>query len=283
VNFVTKGDVCATAEVYPPGSGKHFSGSSVRRLTCDEHSVFTPTKSGTYSVLVSAPRASRTALPYRLRVGEAGIDDSAPGLVLAADVDRRGSLHGNELDALDLYRFGVAHRSDMRIKLATTKDFEIRLMKPGGRVLGVGSSRIDARLARGRYYIAVRALDGAKGSYVLRRHARTITTAQMLANGRRRSTTVSSGRAVTLSLTVRPGVSGPATMLVERQDPIDGWLFVTRLHPSLAGGRASVSFAPPRLGRYRVTGSFDGTFTASPSFGGSAVFSVVEPLTMSAL
>jgi hypothetical protein len=282
VNFVTKGDGCATAEVYPPGSGKRFSGSSIRRLRCDAHSVFTADRSGTFSVLVTAPRASRAALPYRLRAGVARPDDSAPGIALAADVDRRGSLHGSELDALDLYRFGVAHRSDMRIKLDTKAAFEIRLMKPGGRLLGAGSSRIDARLPRGRYYIAVRSLDGADGAYVLRRHARTITQASILVNGRR-STAVSSGRSVSLTLTVRPGVNGPGTMLVERLDPIDGWLFVQRLHPSVTAGRATVAFVPPRLGRYRVTASFDGTFTASPSFGGSAVFSVVEPLTLSAL
>ena len=37
----------------------------VRRLRCDAHTVFAPSASGTYSVLVRAPRASRERLNYR--------------------------------------------------------------------------------------------------------------------------------------------------------------------------------------------------------------------------
>ena len=282
VNFVTKGDGCAAAQVFPAGTKSFDSATPVRHLTCDGYTVLTAEKSGRYPILVTAPRASRTPLHYRLRAGLAQADDTAPGLPLAADVHRHGSLHGSELDAVDLYRFGIAHRSDMRIKLETKRHFEIRLMKSGGRLIASGEHRVDARLASGRYYVVVQALDGAGGSYVLSRHGRTITHAKMLAANRHWAS-IGSGQSVDLSLRVSPAVSGPATMLIERHDPLGGWLFVRREHPTVVGGVAHVSFRPPSLGKYRVTGTFDGTFTASRSEGGTATVSVVEPLTMSAL
>ena len=56
-----------------------------------------------------------------------------------------------------------------------------------------------------------------------------------------------------------------------------------RFRPTAFGGSANVSWTPPRLGRYRVTGSFEGTNDASPSDGGTATFAVVEPLAFRAL
>ena len=76
-----------------------------------------------------------------------------------------------------------------------------------------------------------------------------------------------------------PSVDGRATMLVERFDPIAGWLFDARFRPRVSGGSATVSFRPPRVGRWRVTAAFDGTRIASPSEGGTATFRVTEPVT----
>ena len=80
-------------------------GSPLKTLGCDRHLVYTPPDTGLYTLLVVAPRASSARLPYRLRVGRAQSDDSAPGLSLAEDRAVRGTLQGSELDALDLYRF----------------------------------------------------------------------------------------------------------------------------------------------------------------------------------
>ena len=115
-------------------------------------------------------------------------------------------------------------------------------------------------------------------SYSLRRVTRQITTARTLVDGER-SRSVPGGRTVQLAVVVQPAVGGRATMLVERFDPIDGWLFHARFHPSVVGGRATVSFRPPSVGRWRVTGGYDGTRTASPSDGGTATLLVTEPLT----
>jgi hypothetical protein len=274
MNFVTKGEGCATVSVHRPKTG---FGSALLQRRCDAHAVFAAPASGRYSFHVEAPRASRQELRYRLRVGPALADDTAPGVELANDREVDGRLTGSELDALDLYRFTVATRSDLRLVLRARSDFTLTLLGSGGKRLGSGTE-IDRRLGRGSYFVAVRALDGADGTYSLRRITRQITTARTLVDGER-SRTVPGGRTVQLAVVVRPTVGGRATMLVERFDPIDGWLFHARLHPAVVGDRAAVSFRPPSVGRWRVTGSYDGTRTASPSDGGTATLLVTEPLT----
>jgi hypothetical protein len=276
MNFVTKDDRCASVSLYRPGIKGFGGGAPLVRRRCDAHAVFAAPVSGRYSVHVQAPRASRDKLPYRLRIGVALADDTGPGVRMANDSTVKGSLHGSELDALDLYRFSLPQRSDVRVRLRAKSGLRLVLLGAGGRRLGNGQT-LDVRLAKGHYYLAVRAADGANGTYALRLLARTITHARMFVNGRAKLS-VAPGRAVALNLAVRPAVSGPTTLLVERFDPIDGWLFHARFHPAVAGGRASVSFTPPTVGRWRVTGTFDGTRRASPSFGGTAQLRVTERL-----
>jgi hypothetical protein len=67
-------------------------------------------------------------------------------------------------------------------------------------------------------------------------------------------------------------------MRVERFDPLAGWLFHTTFRPAVRAGRAAVSFRPPSVGRWRVTGSFDGSRRAAPSEGGTVHLKVEEHL-----
>ena len=273
INTVTPGSGCARVSLHGPNASGF--GDALKSLGCDRHIVFTPADSGVYTLLVQAPRASRQRLPYRLRVGRAQTDDTAPGLSLADDRAVRGTLKGSELDALDLYRFTIDERADVRMRLNTGADFELVLLDEKGNRRGTASSQLERRLRPGRYFLAVRSEDGADGSYTLRRVTRAITRSSMLADGSR-ATTVGFGSSVALALDVTPDVDGRATMVVERFDPLAGWLFDARLRPAVRGGRAVVSFRPPRLGRWRVTGAFDGTRHASPSDGGTARFRVGE-------
>jgi hypothetical protein len=276
VNMVTSGSGCAQLSLHGPGA-RSF-GDPLRTARCDAHVVFVPPKNGRYTLLVAAPRASRRQMHYRLRVGLAGPDDSAPGVQLRNDVRVRGALHGGGLDALDLYRFSVLRRSDVSITLRTGHDFTVSLLSDQGRRLSGATTDIERRMKPGHYFLAVRAVDGAHGGYVLRRLTRTITRAATLVDGRRH-VAVAPGRRVVLSLRLSPSVSGGrTTLLVERFDPIDGWLFAARFHPSVVGGRASVGFRPASVGRWRVTGEYAGTRTASGSSGGTARVRVVEPL-----
>jgi len=77
---------------------------------------------------------------------------------------------------------------------------------------------------------------------------------------------------------VTPLATGRATLAVERYDPIEGWLYFTTYHVRVSGTAATVAFRPPFVGRWRVSGSYDGTRTSSPSSGGTARFDVLEPL-----
>jgi hypothetical protein len=47
-----------------------------------------------------------------------------------------------------------------------------------------------------------------------------------------------------------------------------GWQFYTQLHGFVSGGRASLAFTPPAVGRWRVRAAFAGSRTASPSNAG---------------
>jgi hypothetical protein len=279
INLVTVGQGCVQVALYSPGS---FGRESEETLACDDHTVFAAPASGRYTLHVRAPRASRVQLPYRLRVGPAERDDSAPGVVLPDNRRVAGKLAGDELDALDLYRFTLARRSDLRVRLGTTHDFDLQLLSDGGRRLACscrspGNKELTRRLTPGRYFIAVRARDGDHGNYALSRLARTITRATMLVNDHR-SATVAPGETVALTLRVTPAVVGRASMLVERYDPIAGWLFHSRHQPRVSGTVATVSFRPPLVGRWRVTGEYEGTRVTSPSHGGTASFRVLEPL-----
>lgn len=280
LNFVSSGGRCATAELYEDENS--FRNDAVQRLRCDAHTVFAPSANATYSVLVHAPRGSRDRLTYRVRVGKARADDTAPGLRLANDAHVRGHLQGNELDAIDMYRFSVARPSVLRLGLHTGKDFDLRLLTDTGRRIDcecgfAGSKEIERRVRPGRYFAVVRARDGAVGRYSLRRLARTITHARMLVDGGR-STTVGPGQGVTLDLSVSPPVSGRASLLIERFDPLAGWLFHSNPRPTVAAGHGRMRFVPPSVGRWRVTGDYLGTRTAAPSSGGTLRVTVEEPL-----
>ena len=124
----------------------------------------------------------------------------------------------------------------------------------------------------------MRSSSGASGSYRFSRVSRTITRAKASVNGRGK-TSVPPGRSVRLGVRVRPGVSGPATLFVERFDPLSGWQFDHRSRVRVRGGSGSVSFRPPSVGRWRVRASYAGTRTTSPSESGYARFTVASRLT----
>jgi hypothetical protein len=280
LNFVSSGARCATAELYDGADS--FGSDPIRRLRCDAHTVFVPPAKGTYSVLVRAPRASRDRVSYRVRAGLAEADDTAPGLRLANDTRVRGRLNGSELDAIDLYRFTIARPSVLALRLATSREFDLRLLTDSGRRVecacgSSGAKLIERRIRPGRYFAVVRARDGAAGSYALRRLARAVTHSRMLVDGGR-SATVAPGSAVTLDLTVAPAVSGRAALVIERFDPLAGWLFDSNPRPPVVAGHGRLRFAPRSVGRWRVSGEFLGTRTAAPSAGGTVRVTVEEPL-----
>jgi hypothetical protein len=149
-------------------------------------------------------------------------------------------------DQLRHYRFEIERRSDLSVRLSTRAEIDMLLLTDGGRRLACGCDKeFERRVRPGDYLVAVRARDGVDGSYALRRLARTITRSRTLVNGRR-SATIAQGGTAGLSLRVRPEVDGRATLLIERFDPLAGWLFDARFRPRVRGGLASVEFARGR-------------------------------------
>jgi hypothetical protein len=276
---------CVSASLYPPGTSS-FEDSAERSFDCDDYFIFTPGpgEGGRYSIQVRAPRSRRGALPYRVQVARAGEDDTAPGRTLANDVRVRGSLRGSGADVVDLYRFDVRRPSilDLRLRTGGGNPFNLQLVGERGRRISCacgseGSQQIRLRLRPGRYFTAVRSRSGADGRYTLSRLTRVITSIRVLVDGERNAQ-VRPGRAVAIGVRVAPGESGPVTVDVERFDPLAGWQFHTRFQRRAAGGRATIAFTPPSVGRWRVRATYDGTRTAAPSGPSVASFTVAEPL-----
>ena len=142
MNLVSSGGRCAFVEFQLPGAG-----DVVRRLRCDAHTVYVPSASGLHTLHVQAPRASRDRIGYRLRVGRAQADDTAPGIRLANDQGVRGALRGGRarrgrsLSLLDRYEeHAEAHaRYGRRLRAAAAR------RHGGSHRVGRGRARAPAR------------------------------------------------------------------------------------------------------------------------------------------
>ena len=69
-----------------------------------------------------------------------------------------------------------------------------------------------------------------------------------------------------------------ANELLERFDPLAGWLFFSSPRPAVVAGHGRLRFVPPSVGHWRVSGDYLGTRMAAPSPGGTVRVTVEEPL-----
>jgi hypothetical protein len=273
---------CVSVSVYPPGT-RSFARSPVRTSRCGGYLAFTPgpDRGGTYSFLVSPGSSGRAARPYHLAVGPATSDDTTPGVFVRNHARVRGVVNAGHLDVIDLYRFDVLRPSitDLSLRARGDQDLDLILVGVRGRRIACacgssGREEINVRTPRGRFYAVVRAARGASGRYSLARASKTITRTRLSAEPRRSEP----GRPVELNVAVPPGVSGPATIVVERFDPLNGYQFLRTLRVRVRAGRGSVRFDPPSVGRYRARARFLGTRNAARSASGLEEFSVERPL-----
>jgi hypothetical protein len=273
---------CAiTAAVYGPRPTA-FSGAAVQRFGCDAggYATFTPGpgEGGRYSILLSAARTTRELQHYHLEAAGAGSDDIAPGRFLANRSTVKGDLNGARIDALDLYRFSVAKRSDLTLKLTTGgRSFDLLLLDEKGRRVqcacgASGTLELRRRLAPGRYFVAIGVRDNGQGAYELSRASRVLTKASAGLSRRR----VRLGGSVDVRVRIRPAVSGPVSVVLQRFDPLSGWLFYRLERTRAVKGRAGIAFRPPAVGRWRARASFDGTIGAGSSQTGFAELLVVS-------
>ena len=252
--------------VFAPGVTSFQSDTPIR--SGRSYLLLTPgvDEGGRYSFVVSASRVT-SRQSYRLQLGRAQADDQFPGTILPNQRRVRGSLNARALDAVDIYRFDIIHRSTVAINLRTASDnaIDLQLRTAGGRAVdretgSVGGASLLRTLAPGRYALQVRARGATKGGYTLLRIARTYTRLSIDGGG-----TVAPGAPVMLRLTLQPGESGPARVTIERFDPFAGWLFARRVSTTITAGAGSVVFRPPTLGRWRARAEYLGSRTAEPS------------------
>ena len=271
---------CVTLLVYPPGTRDFARARPVRRSGCDGYLLFTPRagEGGRHSLVVQAESGPSGEQRYRLQAAGAAADDTAPGLLLPNLSSVRGSLRGAEVDAVDLYRFTVDRRSALEVSLdyRGTGTVELAVLNDGGRQIGFGSDAEPLTLLTpgGRYYVAVRTRDDGAGRYTLRRVSRTITRTTVTIAGER-AARVRPAQAVRVRADVAPGVAGRVGFTVERFDPLAGWQFFRQLRATIVSGSASVVFAAPSEGRWRVRAAFEGTRTAAPSESGYATLNAM--------
>lgn len=272
---------CVSLSVYAPGTSSFEDGDTVRSLRCGGYVLFTPGagEGGRYSFYVQASSSRRGAQRYHLQVARALSDDTAPGVFLHNFARVRGAVRGSGVDVVDLYRFDVRTRSTLFASVATSGSLDLVLLRDDGRRLACacgeeGGAELHRGLRPGRYFLAVRAVDGSNARYVLRRASRTITKSKIQVNGKRVAQ-VAPGTTVRVAVVTSPRVNGPTTITVERFDPLSGWQFVRRAH---VGSGGALSFTPPAVGKYRFRGSFDGTRGAAPSNTGVARLTVAGPL-----
>jgi hypothetical protein len=112
------------------------------------------------------------------------------------------------------------------------------------------------------------------GRYRLVRASRTITHTKLTAT----PVPAPPGAGVTLTTAVSPAVNGPVTVVVERFDPLAGFLFLQQFNVRAVAGRATVPLVPPAVGHYRALATFLGTRDAAASASAWRPFTVEAPL-----
>jgi Bacterial Ig-like domain (group 3) len=285
INLAAERGRCVSLSLYAPGTKSFADATALRRARCGGYLVFTPGPDGggRYSFLVEAEGGRGGAQHYRLGTALAGVDDTAPGITVMNREKRHGSISGRGVDVVDLYRFEVSHVSDVTLRYQGSKRllFDVVLLSSTGAGIDyargeTGGGKLRTHLEEGEYYVAFRAGGQTAGSYTFTLLIREITTTTVTINGLEEATTTP-GEWVTLGALVTPSaaIGGPIRLQVDRFDPIEGWQFFRLVNARVgSGGRASVSWKPPSLGRWRLHAVFLGSTGASPSKSGYAYLDV---------
>lgn len=281
VNLAPDRERCMSLSIFAPGTKSFGDSSPIRHAHCGGYLVFTPGPDGggRYSFLVEAEGGRGGAQDYRLDAALAGPDDTAPGIPVDNHERRTGSISGRGIDVVDLYRFEVSHRSDVTLRYqgSRTLRFDLLLVSSkGGRIDcacdETGGGKLNSELEEGEYFFALRALGQSVGRYSVSLLIREITTTTVAIDGLAEASSMPD-RPVALGALVTPATAsgGPIRLQVDRFDPIEGWQFYRLFNVRVgAGGRVSVTWTPPALGRWRLHASFLGSWSASPSKSGYA-------------
>ena len=261
---------CVSAGLYPPGTREFEERDPIARLRCGGYRLYTPGPGagGVYSIQLT-PRTTFSGLQrFRLDIAPAGPAETAPGIALGNYGHAHGRLDGKGVHVLRLYRIDIHSHSNLTLRLLApaTAEFNLQLRNVNGNVIecqcgGSGPQTLTHQLKPGRYYAVVSESNASVGSYTLIRQSRTITSTSV-GFGTSRS---KGGESVGIHVKVSPAVSGPATVDIERFDPVFGWQFYRQENAFVSAGSAAIPFTPPAVGRWRVNARYGGSRTASPS------------------
>ena len=279
VNLDPRRTRCVALAIYPPGTRSFRNASPMRELRCGGYELLTPApgKGGRYIMVARAAANDRRPQRYHLRVAKAGPDDTAPGIFIGNHALVRGSLRAGGIDVVDLYRFDVVRRSGLFLRMRTRGQMRMILLNDRGQRLDSQAFLIRRGVPAGRYFVAIRSESDRLVPYTLRRISRTITRSRITIDGARRARS-QPGAAVQIGVAVAPAVAGTVRIDIERFDPLAGWQFVRRVLTLAVNGRASISFVPPSVGRYRARGLFLRTLEATASETRLAHLLVASPL-----
>jgi hypothetical protein len=279
VNLDPRATRCVALDIYPPGTRSFGDTSPLRTFPCGGYELLTPRPgtAGRYILRARATPGDRKPQGYHVQISPAGPDDTAPGIFIGNFARVRGFLQAGGIDVVDLYRFDVVRRSGLFLKLHTRGEMRMLLLNDRGRHLDANSFLIRRKVRAGRYFVAIRSESDRRVPYTLGRISRTITRSRLTINGSRHAQS-GPGEAVRVGVSVRPAVSGPVRVDVERFDPLAGWQFYRRFQSSASNGHASVSFVPQGVGRYRARGLFLRTREATASATNAATLLVASPL-----
>ncbi|MGA2452316.1 MAG: hypothetical protein ABSG93_02260 [Solirubrobacteraceae bacterium] len=268
---------CVSGALFAPGTSSFGneeeeggSTSSLLRIECGGYRLFTPGpgKGGRYSFEITPRLSHRGIQRFHLQVAPAGPDETAPGQTLGNYAHAHGYLSGRSVQVLRLYRMEVTSHSNLTLKLSapSSAEFKLQLRSQNGNVIecdceGSGSQTLTHQLQPGTYYAVVAVRNGSSGGFTLERESRTITSTSISFTSRK----AAAGEALAIDVKVAPAESGPASVEIERFDPVFGWQFYREVHAFVSGGLASVPFTPPAVGMWRAKATYEGSSTASPS------------------
>jgi hypothetical protein len=270
INLVSDIHGCMALTVYPPHT-RSFSSQPAAVYGCQGYRLFTPDTTGVYSFAVNAAPSTIGHQPFRLQVAPAGADQTTPGVPLANYERVHAHLAGKGVQVQRLYRFDVTARSNLELDLRAPGDsqFDLELRRSGGRILDCacgesGSQTLTDTTRPGRYYVDVRSRDFSSGTFTLLRRSRAITYTAVRINASRYVVTAP-GSSVTVSVGVTAHADGPASVLLQRFDPIAGWQYYRTVQVPITDGAGSFTFTPPSDGQFSARASFLGSRGFSPS------------------
>ncbi len=261
---------CVSAALFAPGTRSFEEAPSVAHIRCGGYRLFTPgAGAGGRYIVELTPSSSHSGVQrFHLQVAVANRSETAPGVALGNYTRVRGHLNGGGVDVLRLYRLDVSSHSNLTLKLNAPEaaNFNLQLRGQNGNVIecqcgGSGAQTLAHQLQPGRYYAVVSARGASAGAFSLTRESRTITATAISFS----SSQVKAGERLSINVAVTPSLSGAVTVQIERFDPVFGWQFYRQQGAFERGGRASIPFTPPAVGRWRAKASFGGSRAASPS------------------